>query len=122
MMTETPVREVKRMKDCIAVMACSCSVIVQLKVHAIVNLIIAQHDVVLVDRVPLLNTDLRGLRARLRRHQLLQLRHRSCGTAHHTQDTHPISTEDILMRLILFIYLFIGQTLFYFIFLYFSFK
>ena len=36
-------------------------------------LVILEGDVVLVDVVPLLNADLLGTRARLRRHQLLQV-------------------------------------------------
>ena len=48
-------------------------VVVEFEAHAVVDLVVAEGDVVLVDVVPLLDADLIGARARLRRHQLLQV-------------------------------------------------
>ena len=48
-------------------------VVVQLKAHAIVNLIVLKRDVILEDCVPLLYSDLLGPRARLRCQQFLQV-------------------------------------------------
>lgn len=48
-------------------------VVVELEAHAVVDLVVAEGDVVLVDGVPLLDADLLGPGARLRRHELLEV-------------------------------------------------
>ena len=47
--------------------------IVQFQVHAIVNFIVLQGNVVLVDSVPLLENNLLPVRSSLRRYELLQI-------------------------------------------------
>ena len=49
---------------------------VELEAHAVVYLIVLERYVVLVDRIPLLDAQLLGSCARLRREQLLQIAHR----------------------------------------------
>ncbi len=48
-------------------------VVVKLETHAVVDLVILESDVILVDGVPLLDPNLVCSRARLSRHQLLQI-------------------------------------------------
>ncbi|KAK3408751.1 hypothetical protein EUGRSUZ_J00925 [Eucalyptus grandis] len=49
------------------------SVVVELEAHAVVDLVVLEGDVVLVDVVPLLDSDLVGAGARLGGHQLLEV-------------------------------------------------
>ena len=45
--------------------------VVELEAHAVMDLVVPEGDVVLLDGKPLLDADLVGARAGLRRHQLL---------------------------------------------------
>ena len=48
-------------------------VVVELKAHAVVNLVVPEGDVVLVDCIPLLDADLIGPRAGLSGHKFLEV-------------------------------------------------
>eukprot|EP01040_Poterioochromonas_malhamensis_P021231 gene21232-25560_t len=58
-------------------------VVVELEAHAIVNLVVFERDVVLVDRVPLLDPDFLRPGAYLGRNELLQISYRVVFVAFH---------------------------------------
>jgi len=61
--------------------------LVHFQTHAVVNLIVRERDVVLVDRVPFLELDLRVIRAGLGTDELLQVADGVVWTALHTNFT-----------------------------------
>lgn len=56
-------------------------IVVELETHAVVDFIVPEGDVILVDGVPLLNSDFVGASAGLGRHQLLEVADRVVAVA-----------------------------------------
>lgn len=57
------------------------SVIVHFQTHPVLDLVVSQSDVVLIDDIPLLQSDLLRPSPNLRRNQLLELQNSVSGTA-----------------------------------------